>query len=129
VPELAEVEKGTMILDIPGLIEKIKGAGTNSRKLPLLREGFHRQKITVNIVLPDGFQVQSMPSKHTAFMIPGSGPIVMTALKAKENRVQITQEANLRPVIISPCDYQTFLQVQNELARPKNNLLILKHVD
>jgi hypothetical protein len=129
VPELAQIEEEYMVLDIPGLIKKLKGAGTDARELPLLRKGGHRQKITMHIDLPDGFQVQSMPSKRTKFVIPGSGPIVMTAHQSAKDRIEITQEADLGPVIISPCDYQTYLQVQNELAKPKNNLLVLKHAD
>ncbi|MGM0611752.1 MAG: DUF3857 domain-containing protein, partial [Thermodesulfobacteriota bacterium] len=44
-----------MLIDIPGLIKKISGAGNDYRELPLLREELNRKKVNISIELPDGF--------------------------------------------------------------------------
>jgi transglutaminase-like putative cysteine protease len=128
------VQQGKYLyLKVPGLVNILEGVTSDERKNPLYQSEPRKARITVEVTLPQGMEAcEVLPPDGLTIALGKEGSIAMNTslMEGKDGKgtktVRITQDINIRPVIVLPSEYPDLLDYQRILSHPKANLLMLK---
>ncbi|HNY64771.1 MAG TPA: DUF3857 domain-containing protein [Deltaproteobacteria bacterium] len=128
------VQQGRYLyLKIPGLVNILEGVTSDERRNPLYQVDPRHARITVEVSLPDGIEACEVlpPDNLTIPMGRGGGISMKTSLienKGAKGRktVRISQDIDIKPVVVDTSEYPDLLDYQRILSHPKANLLLLR---
>jgi hypothetical protein len=111
----------------------LEGVTSDKRKNPLYQAEPRKARIVAEVTLPEGVDAcEALPPDGLSIPMGKEGGITMkTALVNDKDgkgpgKVRITQDIDIRPVIVPPEDYPDLLDYQRILSHPKANLLLLR---
>lgn len=86
-----------------------------------------QDRFMINITLPDGYSIESMP---TSISVPMSDDLINAKflLSGEGNRIQVSYIKEIKASIISPEYYDELKAVFNELVKKENEKIVIKKI-
>lgn len=98
-----------------------------NRKMPVYFGYPTQKKYTINIEIPEGFEVESMPKGIN--LSAGDGALVFKCILEKnQNRIQIAVQSELKKSIVSAEDYSMLKDFYQKIVDKQKEKIVLKKI-
>jgi hypothetical protein len=136
VPAYAIRQADLLTLEVPGIIRSIAGVIGEERTNPLYRESTSRQKVKIEVILPEGVKgIELTPPVSKRLELPGPSSVTLTTRVIPPDpkdgstgrmRIVMEQTSDINPALIPPKRYPELLEVQRAIANPETRTILVR---
>lgn len=84
------------------------------------------EQVTMNLTLPEGYELESMPPMTTASVPAGGGSYFFATTKKSSNEVQFSASLNISKQIFSPEEYPALKALFDTMIKKRDEMVVIK---